>query len=83
MEAYASLVPLVILAPALGAFFNIVWGKAMGERAAGYLASGMAVFTFILSLLLFNYVSASHGLGAVVDPPVFDGWIRIALAVPH
>jgi len=78
MEAYASLVPLVILAPALGAFFNIVWGQAMGERAAGYLASGMSIFTFIISVLLFTYVSATHGLGAVVDPPVFDGWIRVA-----
>ncbi len=78
MEAYASLVPLVILAPALGAFFNIVWGNAMGERAAGYIASGAAIFTFILSVLLFTYVSATHGLGAVVDPPVFDGWIRVA-----
>ncbi|GAB5491822.1 MAG: hypothetical protein Phog2KO_20370 [Phototrophicaceae bacterium] len=77
METFPLLVPLLILVPAIGTFINFFWGAKMGERAAGYLASGASIFTFIISLLIFNYLSGSHAPGVVVEPFLFDGWIRI------
>lgn len=77
MESYPQLIPLVILIPALGAFFNLVWGARLTERVSGWIgiiASGLA---FVVSMLIFSALSASHGAGVVVDPPLLDGWIRI------
>lgn len=72
-----TLVPLLILVPSVGTFVNFFWGAKMGERAAGYLATGASILTFIFSLLIFNAVSGSHSPGMVVEPFFFDGWIRI------
>lgn len=77
METFPLLVPLVILAPAIGAFINFFWGAKMGEKPAGYVAIGASVLTFIFSVLIFSFLSANHARGVVVDPPLFDGWIRI------
>lgn len=77
MENFPLLVPLLILVPSFGTFINFFWGAKMGERAAGYIASGASIFTFIISVLIFNYLSASHSPGVVVEPFFFDGWIRI------
>lgn len=77
METFPLLVPLLILVPAVGTIINFFWGAKMGERAAGYLASGASIFTFIISLLIFNYLSGSHAPGVVVEPFLLDGWIRI------
>ena len=77
MDTYPLLIPLVILAPALGAFINFFWGAKMGEKPSGYVAIGASVLTFIISVLIFAFLSASHARGVVVDPPLFDGWIRI------
>jgi len=87
MLSYTQLIPLVILIPAIGSFINLFWGAKMGERAAGYVASTAAVLTFIISVLIFNYLNAAHGLAVVIDPPIFDSWIRIgsdhlALEIP-
>ena len=77
METFPLLVPLLILVPAVGTLINFFWGAKMGERAAGYIASGASIFTFIISLLIFNYLSSSHAPGVVVEPFLLDGWIRI------
>lgn len=73
-----TLVPLLILVPSIGTFINFFWGAKMGERAAGYLATGASILTFIFSVLIFNTVSGSHAPGAVIEPFFFDGWIRIS-----
>ncbi|MGJ3238595.1 MAG: proton-conducting transporter membrane subunit [Anaerolineae bacterium] len=81
-----TLVPLLILIPSIGTFINFFWGAKMGERAAGYLATGASILTFILSFLIFTAVSGSHAPGVVIEPLFFDGWIRInaemALNIP-
>jgi len=78
MQSIPQIIPLVILAPAIGAFINYFWGAKMGERAAAYLAVGASVLTFIFSVLIFSSLSANNGLGSVINPPIiFDGWIRI------
>ncbi len=75
-ETYPLLVPLLIIVPALGAFINLFWGKYLGERAAGYLAVGASVLTFIISVLIFASLSGVHGMATVVNAP-FTDWIRI------
>ena len=83
MENAPLLVPLVILVPALGTFINFFWGAKMGERAAGYIAVAAAAFTFFVSMWIFGYLNASHGLPVVVDPvPFFNGWLRIGADMP-
>ncbi|MEL6407513.1 MAG: proton-conducting transporter membrane subunit [Chloroflexota bacterium] len=77
METFPLLVPLLILIPSIGTFINFFWGAKMGERAAGYLASGASILTFIISFLIFTYLRDSHAPGVVVEPFFFDGWIRI------
>lgn len=78
METYPTLIPLIVLIPALGAFINFFWGKALGERTAALVAISASVATFVISVLIFSYLSSVHGIGSVVNPPiVFDDWIRI------
>jgi NADH:ubiquinone oxidoreductase subunit 5 (subunit L)/multisubunit Na+/H+ antiporter MnhA subunit len=83
MENAPLLVPLLIFVPALGTFINFFWGAKMGERAAGYVAVTAAAITFIISVLIFNYLVVSHGLPLVVDPvPFFNGWLRVGADMP-
>jgi NADH:ubiquinone oxidoreductase subunit 5 (subunit L)/multisubunit Na+/H+ antiporter MnhA subunit len=78
MLSYVQFVPLVVFIPAIGAIINLFWGAKLGVKGAGYVASGAALLTFIISVLLFGYLSANHGLAQVVDPFRFlNGWIRI------
>jgi NADH:ubiquinone oxidoreductase subunit 5 (subunit L)/multisubunit Na+/H+ antiporter MnhA subunit len=77
MEAYAQLIPLTIIIPAVGAFINMFWGAKMGEKLSGYLGIGASVLSFIISLVIFSYVNNNHGGGVLVDPPLLDGWIAI------
>ncbi|MDQ7026643.1 MAG: proton-conducting transporter membrane subunit [Anaerolineae bacterium] len=73
-----QMVPLVVFIPAIGAIINLFWGAKLGVKGSGYVASGAAILTFIISVLLYSYLTANHGIAQVVDPlPFFDGWIRI------
>lgn len=91
MESYPLLIPLLILVPAIGAFINIFVGAKLTERVSAYIGIGAALFSFVLAVLIFSsqtaaLVGAHHGEaiagyidGAqVVNPPFFDGWIRIS-----
>lgn len=77
MEAYAQLIPLIILIPAIGAFINMFLGARLGEKLSGYIGIGAALLSFFVAVLIFVYVNGNHGGGLVVNPPIFDGWIRI------
>jgi NADH-quinone oxidoreductase subunit L len=81
MESYAQLVPLMILIPSVGAFINYFWGAKLGEFWSSRVAIVASSLTFVVALFLFAYLSSSHGQGLVVDPPFFDGWIRIGESV--
>ncbi|MDE2818189.1 MAG: proton-conducting transporter membrane subunit [Chloroflexota bacterium] len=77
MENLPLLVPLVILAPALGAIVNFFAGAKLGEKWSGYIGCFASIFAFIISLLLLTYVTGTDGAAAVVNPPLVDGWLRI------
>lgn len=78
MLNFVQMIPLVVFIPAIGAIINLFLGKQLGVKGSGYVASGAAVLTFIISVLLMNYLNANHWVAQVVDPlPFFDGWIRI------
>jgi len=77
MENLPLLVPLVILVPSIGAFINFFLGAKIGEKWAGYIGSFAAIFSFLISLVLLTYVTGTNGGATVVNPPFFDGWLRI------
>ena len=77
MENLPLLVPLVILAPSLGAIINFFIGAKLGEKWSGYIGCFASIFAFIISLLLLTYVTGADGAAAVVNPPLVDGWLRI------
>jgi NADH-quinone oxidoreductase subunit L len=81
MESYAQLVPLMILIPSIGTFINFFWGAKLGEAWSSRIAITASALTFVVALLLFSYLNYSHGQAAIVDPPFFDGWIRIGDSV--
>ena len=77
MENLPLLVPLVIFAPALGAIINFFFGARLEEKWSGYIGCFASIFAFIISLLLLTWVTGTNGAAAVVNPPFFDGWLRI------
>ncbi|MCY4073090.1 MAG: proton-conducting transporter membrane subunit [Chloroflexi bacterium] len=77
MENLPLLVPLVILAPSLGAIVNFFIGAKLGEKWSGYIGCFASIFAFIISLLLLTYITGTDGSAAVVNPPLVDGWLRI------
>ncbi len=77
MENLPLLVPLVILAPALGAFVNFFFGAKLEEKWSGYIGCFASIFAFLVSLLLLSYVTGMNGAAAIVNPPFVDGWLRI------
>jgi NADH-quinone oxidoreductase subunit L len=76
METYPQLVPLIILIPAIGAFINLFVGARLTERAVAIIGTSAAVLSFVVALLLFSYLSGG-GAPVVVNPPFFDGWLRV------
>jgi NADH-quinone oxidoreductase subunit L len=76
-ETYPQLIPLVILIPALGAFINIFWGSKLTERVSGLIGITAAVLTFIISVLIFSHLNGHHGTGSVINPVIFQTWLRI------
>jgi NADH-quinone oxidoreductase subunit L len=77
MENYAQLVPLIILIPSIGAFINLFVGARLPERAVAIIGTSAAILSFGVALLLYSYLSGG-GEPVVVNPPFFDGWIRVA-----
>src|SRR6185369_7790461 len=73
----ATLVPLVIIIPALGAIINYFWGARMNEKWAGIIASTAAALAFVVSLVLLSSLTGNRYEAAVVNPPLLDGWLRI------
>ncbi len=77
MENLPLMVPLVIFVPALGAIINFFFGARLGEKWSGYIGCFASIFAFIVSLFLLSWVTGTNGSAAVVNPPFFDGWLRI------
>jgi NADH-quinone oxidoreductase subunit L len=78
MENYPQLVPLIILIPAIGAFINLFWGARLTERGVAIVGTVSSSLAFVVAVLLYSYLSANHFEAAIVNPPLLDGWIRLA-----
>ncbi len=77
MEHYPQLVPLIILIPALGAIINFCWGARLGEKLSATIGIVSAGLAFVVALLLLSYLSGSGYEAAVINAPLFNGWIRL------
>jgi len=80
MESYPQLVTLIVFIPLIGMTINLFFGSRLGERWSGILGSGAALLSFSVAILLYVYLRNSGYAAAVVNPPFFDGWIRIGSA---
>lgn len=76
-ESYPALIPLVIVIPAVGALINIFWGKKLTERVSGLIGITAVVLTFFIALLIFSHLNGNHGEGSVVNPVIFENFVRI------
>ncbi len=73
MNSTFSLVPLVVLLPVLGILLNWLFGKHLGEKGIGGIASLAAGGSFVVSVMLALALVQNHG-GAQV--PLFT-WISV------
>lgn len=78
MEHYPQLVPLIIFIPAIGAFLNLFFGARLTERGVAIVGTVASTMAFVVAVLLFSYLSASHYEAAIINPPFLDGWIRLS-----
>ncbi len=60
-SGFYFLAPWLVFAPVIGLLINLFFGKRMGERAVGVVASLAAGTTFVVALLLAYSVSLNHG----------------------
>src|SRR5512140_3640081 len=77
MENFASLVPLVVFIPLVGMLINIFWGKNMGERAVGIIASLAAGLAFSIALIMTLAIVTYNFEPSIVSTPVLPFWISI------
>lgn len=73
MNSTFSLVPLVVLLPVVGILLNWLFGKHLGEKGIGAIASLATTGSFVVSVLLALELVQHHG-GAQV--PLFT-WISV------
>ena len=86
MNAF-GLAPLLLILPMIGVLFNGLVGRrffegsrASGEKWSGWFASGIALATFAISVLIFFSLVANGGHSETIT--LFD-WIRIPSAGFH
>jgi len=70
---YASLVPWVVFIPVIGLLINLVFGKSIGERGVGLVASLAAGLSFGVAVLLAVGLA---GHPEAVTVPLLD-WITV------
>ncbi len=69
-----SLVPWIVFFPVIGLLVNLVFGKRLGEKFIGTVASLASGAAFAISAALFFALQANHGHPVVVP---FLEWIHI------
>src|SRR5258706_5344228 len=80
MQNFASLVPLVVFIPLTGMLINIFWGKYMGERAVGIVATLAAALAFSIALIMTMAIIAFNYEPSIVTTPLLPTWISIPAA---
>jgi NADH-quinone oxidoreductase subunit L len=80
MEQFASLVPLVVIIPLIGAMINLFLGKNIGERGVGVVACLAAGTAFAVALTMTAAMAGFGFPAVVVNPPLLSQWIVIPAA---
>ncbi len=80
METFATIVPLVVFIPLGGMIINMIFGRQLGEKGVGAVASVAAASAFGVAALLFFALSRFGYEAAVINPPVLTSWISIPSA---
>jgi len=70
----------VVVFPIIGLIINLFWGRRLGEKGAGWVASVAALLSFAMSLALAGYLVSNNFQAAIVNPPLIGEWIHIASA---
>lgn len=77
-----DLAPWVILMPVLGLLVNLVFGRRMGERFVGIVASGAVGLSFVVSVLQFVALRAEpEGVRLVVAEWIHIGTLHVPWAL--
>jgi len=77
---FFALIPLILVFPVVGLFLNLLFGKALGERWSGAIASAAAALAFVIAVLQLVSLRAVDYVAQVV--PLAD-WLDIGtLHVP-
>ncbi len=80
LSSLFRLVPLIVFLPAAGLLINLIFGKRMGEKAIGGVASAATGLAFVVSVLLGIALVSAGGAGRVVP---FADWISVgSLQIP-
>ncbi len=67
---------LVLLFPLVGVIINALFGRRLGKRGAGYLASAMVGLSFAGAVVLFVALLGREEVNRQVIRPLFD-WITV------
>jgi NADH-quinone oxidoreductase subunit L len=74
MDPIFNLVPFVILIPLAGLLINLIFGRRLGQPAAGIVASTAAALSFVIAVILAVALSRNPEQAAVVR---IVEWIRV------
>ncbi len=80
MESFASIVPWMVFIPLIGMAINLVYGKRLGERGVGWMASAAVALPFLIALGLALMLAQNNFQAVIVNPPLLNGWISIPSA---
>ena len=73
-----DLVPFILLFPVLGLLTNLIFGRYLGERLVGIIASGAAAAAFIVSVIqVFALVNNNFHAGSCICRQLFDVVCRV------
>ncbi len=80
MENFFDLVPLVIIAPAIGLLINLFAGKYLDERGVSIVAVGASGTAFLVAVLLWVAQVHTGYEPAVINMPLLGDWIKLDAA---
>ena len=67
---------LVLVFPLVGVIVNAFFGRRLGKRGAGYLASAMVGLSFVCAVWMFAELLGRPETDRVIVRPLFD-WITV------
>src|SRR5512143_3097242 len=73
-SAWFNLVPMIVFIPVIGLLINTIWGRRLGEKMVGWIASGASGVAFLVSVLMAVLLSLNGGEALGVH---LAEWIQI------